>query len=38
VKEGLRGFWGPDTVVFAHSLGNVVASSMIADHGARVGK
>ncbi len=38
VKEGLQGFWGPDTVVFAHSLGNVVASSMIADHGARVGK
>jgi len=37
VKEGLAGFWGTNTMIFAHSLGNVLASSMIADHGLEVG-
>lgn len=37
VKEGLKGFCGSNTTLFVHSLGNILASSMIADHGLEVG-
>ena len=32
-----RGLDGPDTVLLVHSLGNILASSMIQDHGLDVG-
>jgi len=37
VTQGLDGFLGPDTTVLAHSLGNVLVSSAIQDHGMQVG-
>jgi hypothetical protein len=33
IKDALADFWGQDTSIFAHSLGNVVTCSMICDHG-----
>jgi hypothetical protein len=38
VKLRLAEFLGPDTSVFAHSLGNVLVSSAIQDYGLQIGK
>jgi hypothetical protein len=38
VTAGLSAFCGSNTVVMAHSLGNILVSSAIADHGMSVGK
>ncbi|MCL2105175.1 MAG: alpha/beta hydrolase, partial [Kiritimatiellaeota bacterium] len=37
VKDGLSGYLGGDTTIVAHSLGNMLVSSMIGDHSAEVG-